>query len=99
MMKLLVFAARKRRGDLQAKTIEHPNIERKECRRFPGFNSMLGVRCWMFDLWLRRKARHDYLVAFTIAMPHGPLPALIRFNSLRAFTSITDTSSDAPLAV
>jgi hypothetical protein len=52
MMKLLVFAARKRRGDLQAKTIEHrtSNIERKECRRFPGFNSMFGVRCWMFDI-------------------------------------------------
>jgi hypothetical protein len=40
-----------------------------------------------------------YFAAGTMAMPHGPLPTLIRFNSLRAFTSTTDTSSDAPFAV
>jgi hypothetical protein len=40
-----------------------------------------------------------YFAGFTIAMPHGPLPTLTRFNSLRAFTSTTDTSSDAPFAV
>ena len=39
---------------------------------------------------------HPYLE--TVVTPHGPLPTLIRFNSLRVFTSTTDTSSDAPLA-
>src|SRR5882724_944762 len=43
--------------------------------------------------------RKDYFAAFTIAMPHGPSPTLIRRNSLRDFTSTTETSFDAPFAV
>ena len=39
------------------------------------------------------------LLVGATAIPHGPLPTLIRFSSLRVFTSITDTSSDAPFAV
>ncbi len=43
--------------------------------------------------------RRDYFAALTMAIPHGPLPTLMRFNSLRIFRSTTDTSSEAPFAV
>jgi hypothetical protein len=43
--------------------------------------------------------RWNYFAAFTAAIPHGPSPTLIRRNSLRDFTSTTETSFDAPFAV
>jgi hypothetical protein len=46
--------------------------------------------------WLDAAA---YFAALTIAIPQGPSPTLIRRNSLRDFTSTTETSFDAPFAV
>jgi hypothetical protein len=61
--------------------------------------SALGVRCVFASLYYAMKSRRAYFAALTIAMPHGPSPTLIRRNSLRDFTSITETSFDAPFAV
>src|SRR5439155_17205930 len=49
-------------------------------------------------VWHAHNARH-YLAPLTIAMPQGPSPTLMRRNSLRDFTSTTETSFDAPFAV
>src|SRR5207248_2495070 len=45
------------------------------------------------------QSRRNYFAAFTIAIPHGPSPTLMRRNSFRDFTSTTDTSFEAPFAV